>query len=183
VGPKGAQRRLQQSLQVPQREPSTPRPLQFDAPLGGSPQVPTVAPVAMSQVPVQHSSARVQMSPCCVQKEECRAHFPFVQRPEQQSSLFPQVLPAVLHPVFSATQEPLTQLLLQHCAAPVQVAPSETQALAEHAPFTQLTLQQSPGAAQDVPAGLHFPMLDVQVFVDGSQMLEQHAAPVVQGSP
>jgi hypothetical protein len=183
VGPKGAQRRLQQSLQVPQREPSTPRPLQFEAPVGGSPQVPTVAPAAMSQVPVQHSSALVQMSPCWVQKDEWSAHVPFVQRPEQQSVLFPQVLPAVLHPVFSAAHDPFTQLLLQHWALPVQVAPSETQAFAEQAPFTQLTLQQSPGAAHDVPAGLHLPMFAVQVSVDGSQMLEQQAAPEVQGSP
>jgi hypothetical protein len=55
--------------------------------------------------------------------------------------------------------------------------------LAAHDPFTQLTLQQSPGAEHEVPAGLHAPMLAVQVSVDGSQMLEQHAAPEVQCSP
>jgi hypothetical protein len=88
-----------------------------------------------------------------------------------------------LHPVFSAAQEPFTQLLLQHCALPVQVRPSEIQAVAEQAPFTQLTLQQLPGAAHEVPAALHLPMLEVHVSVEGSQMLEQHASPEVQGSP
>ena len=110
VGPKGAQSRLQQSLHVPQRAPSTPRPLQLEDPDGGSPQVPAAAPEAMSQRPVQQSSARVQMSPCWTQNEDRRSHLPFVQRPEQHCALPVQSLPAVRHPVVRGVHVPPLQL-------------------------------------------------------------------------
>jgi len=47
-------------------EPST-EPLQNDAPAGGGAHVPTVAPLAIVQVPLQHSALRAQASPVCTQ--------------------------------------------------------------------------------------------------------------------
>ncbi len=50
----GAQRRLQQSPQLPQTVPSTPAE-QNVGPDGGAAHVPTVLPAAMVHVPLQHS--------------------------------------------------------------------------------------------------------------------------------
>jgi hypothetical protein len=60
--PKGAQSRLQQSLQLSQTVPSTP-PLQYVDPVGGAPHVPSVAPAATLQVPPQQSAGLAQASP------------------------------------------------------------------------------------------------------------------------
>jgi hypothetical protein len=60
LGP-GAHTRLQQPVQPSHVWPSTPP--QKLGPVGGAAQVPTVAPVALSQVEVQQSWSREQMSP------------------------------------------------------------------------------------------------------------------------
>jgi hypothetical protein len=62
VGPYGAQSRLQQSVQLPQTEPSTP-PEQNDAPDGGGAHVPTALPDAIVQVEEQQSLAFEHRSP------------------------------------------------------------------------------------------------------------------------
>jgi len=64
---------------------------------------------------------------------------------EQQSPSPTQVLPAVLHDVFSVWQTPFVQLVEQQgLPPPVHAWPSERQAAAPHVPFDwQLRLQQS----------------------------------------
>jgi hypothetical protein len=73
------------------------------APPGIAPHVPAVAPLAMVQMPVQHSPSLKQMSPTCVQNEICdgTAHVFVVglQVPLQQSLSAAHVLPAVWQPL------------------------------------------------------------------------------------
>jgi hypothetical protein len=92
-------------LQPLQVEPSTP-PLQNDDPLGGTPQVPTLAPLAMLQLLEQQSEPRAHTSPCWMQNEAARSHSPSLQKLEQHSLLAAQVLPAVLQLVLSARHVP-----------------------------------------------------------------------------
>jgi len=106
-------------LQASQTVPSTPR--QYVGPAGCSPQVPTLAPAALLQVPVQQSGPDEQTSPNWAQKEET-AQTPFLQSFEQQSALAAQVLPSVLHVPFRGWQVP-----------PAQVPPQQAPLLV-HAP-------------------------------------------------
>jgi hypothetical protein len=94
--------------------------LQKDAPLGGAPQVPTVAAVAMVQTPVQQSVARAHTSPCWMQNDAPISQVPFVQSVEQHSVFPPHVLPAVLQLVLSAWHTLPTQECPQHSASDVQ---------------------------------------------------------------
>ena len=72
-------------------------------PPGIAPQVPAVAPLAMLQMPVQHSPSLKQMSPICVQNEICdgaaQVFVVGLQVPLQQSASAVQPLPAVWQPV------------------------------------------------------------------------------------
>jgi hypothetical protein len=82
-------------------------------------QVPAVAPLAMTQTPVQHSLLWKQMSPGCVQYEtvDGASH----------------VIDVGLH------------LPLQHCVSLVQALPAVAQVALSglHAPFTHCVLQQA----------------------------------------
>ena len=73
--PYGAQRRLQQSPHPLHTVPSTP-PLQKDAPAGGAPQVPSVAPAAIVQTPPQQSGPCEQVSPFWMQNDEAIEQWP-----------------------------------------------------------------------------------------------------------
>ena len=135
VGPHGAHARLQHgpphagspaSLRTippsgalpPQSWPSTTP--QFAGPPGGlAPHVPSVAPAATVQVPVQQSEPVEHASPPWPQNDEAW-HVPFEQRLEQQSAPDAHWLPRVLHFVFSGEQAPLTQLWLQQLPSVVQ---------------------------------------------------------------
>jgi len=67
VSPKGAHSLLQQLPQPLQIVPST-WPAQFDAPVAGSPQMPSLPSTAL-QLPEQQSPARLHTSPVCAQNE------------------------------------------------------------------------------------------------------------------
>jgi hypothetical protein len=71
------------------------------APVGGAPHVPRVAPLAMSQRPVQQSSPRAQASPCCTQNDARQSHTPLLHRLLQHWLLPVQLLPAVRQESFS----------------------------------------------------------------------------------
>jgi hypothetical protein len=78
----------------------------------------------MLQTPVQQSPLAAQASPGCTQKEE-GWQLPPEQKPEQQAALDVQVLPMVLHFVFSAVHLPPPHVRLQHCPFAVQARPSD----------------------------------------------------------
>ena len=65
----GAQRRLQQPLQLEHSVPSS-SPEQFDEPLGGLPHVPS-RPLVITHEPLQHSLGLAQASPVSAQNEGC----------------------------------------------------------------------------------------------------------------
>jgi hypothetical protein len=98
--------------------PSTPS-LQYVAPEGGGPHLPSVAPAAIEHTPPQHSAAAEQASPSCTQKEEFE-HVPLRQSFEQHSSLVPHVLPSVLQLVLSGAHFPFVQEPPQQALALVQ---------------------------------------------------------------
>jgi hypothetical protein len=136
-------------LQPLHTEPSTP-PLQNDAPLGGGPHCPTLAPMAMLHTPEQQSAERPQMSPCWMQNDAAMLHLPAVQSAEQHSVLLPHALPAVLQLALSAWQLPPAQEWPQQSESVEHAMLSERQALVEpHLPSApQLRLQQSVATAQ-----------------------------------
>ena len=115
VGAYGAHKRLQQSRQPappsfvppPHTVPSTP-PLQLFRPRFGSTEhVPSEAPAAMLQIPVQQSVDFAQTSPACVQNEAESWQRPPEQSVEQHCS--PpgvQALPAVRHELLSGVHVP-----------------------------------------------------------------------------
>lgn len=98
-------------------------------------------------------------------------------RPEQQSALAAQSLPAVLQALLSGVHAlSAPQLPLQHASLLVQALPSETHWLAEHFSPTQLSEQQSVPAVQAWPEVAH--MLSAETQPDfGSQRPEQHSGP------
>src|SRR5262245_23100075 len=89
--------------------------MQPATPVGGGLHVPNVPPLAMLQMPVQHSAAFAHTSPSCVQNEGW-LHVPFGQNPEQHSPLSVHALPSVLHSVLSGTHAPPEQVPLQQAA-------------------------------------------------------------------
>jgi hypothetical protein len=78
----------------------------------------------MVQVPLQHSSGVVHMSPSWTQYEEA-LQMPLKHSPEQHVFPGPHALPSVLHPVLSGTHVPPVQLWPQQDALEVQAWPSE----------------------------------------------------------
>ena len=94
-----------------------------------------------------------------MQKDDPRAHVPFLQRPEQQPPAPPagavQGFPAVRQVVLSGWHFPPVQLPLQQVDELLQVTPSATQAVALaqtwRAP-SHCRLQQSVFTAQELPA-------------------------------
>jgi len=99
-----------------------------------APQVPSVAPLAMLQMPLQQSKAFEQTSPDWMQKDDPRTQAPSRQSWEQHWSLLEQALPAVMHATLSAWQVPPTQLPLQQAWLEVQAPWSEVQTAASQTP-------------------------------------------------
>jgi hypothetical protein len=81
--------------------PSTPS-AQYVDPVGAAPQVPSFAPAAMLQTPLQQSTAFEHASPDWMQNDDARTHAPLRQSCEQHSALPPHELPAVLQAALSA---------------------------------------------------------------------------------
>jgi hypothetical protein len=110
----------------PQSCPSTTP--QLAGPDGGEvPQVPSVCPDTMAQVPVQQSVAAAHESPACPQNDD-GWHVPPMQRPEQQSALAEHALPSVLHFAFNVAQVPALHCWLQQSPSDAQLEPSVVQA-------------------------------------------------------
>jgi hypothetical protein len=170
----GAHNRLQQSVQAPHTMPSTP-PLQKDDPVGGLPHVPSVAPLAMLHVPLQHAFPVVQTSPVCTQKDELSEQIPFEHRWLQQSALAAQWLPAVLHVVLSGVHLPLPHVPLQQSAFAVHAALSDVQIVPVHLPLVHVSEQQSVFVVHAELAAPHCPTPAVHVFVAASHFCEQHS--------
>ena len=161
----GAQARLQHSpphdgmplppsASPPQATPATVHP---GTPGGlGSPQVPTVAPAALSQIPPQHSLCAAQTSPFCVQNDPVE-QTPPLQSLEQHSSLAAQALPVVRQTGFSGAHTPALQVPLQHCAELVHAWLSEVHCAPLQVPALQRRVQQSCGLAHELPPGRQVP--------------------------
>jgi hypothetical protein len=164
-------------LQPPHTVPSTAA-LQYVAPLGGGPQVPSVLPAAIVQVDEQQSKSFEQTSFACTQNDEPSWQRPPVQRLEQHSESAAQVFPAVWQVVVSGAHVPAVQVPLQQLAPEVQAWLSEMHAVAPHLPATQLRLQHSVELPQLAPLGAHDAVLAAQVCVEASHRAEQQSAPV-----
>ena len=109
--------------------------------------------------------------------------WPPEQNDEQHSLSFPHSLPAVLHTVLSAAHLLPSHTPPQHCASPVQAAPSDTHALALHCLLEQRKLQQSVAVVQAAPSPPHDATSDEQVLVLPSHTVEQQSEPLLQLSP
>jgi hypothetical protein len=181
VAAKGAQRRLQQPLQASHSVPSTP-PLQYVAPDGGGPHLPTVAPAAMSQMPPQQSIELEHTSPVWMHQPGVRAHVPLLQKPEQQSPLAPHGLPAVLQNVLIGWQAPFVQVPLQHAPFALHGWLSATQLVAQ-TPLLQLSEQQSVPVAHAPPCETHLPTDEPHVPVAASHVPEQHCVALWHAVP
>jgi hypothetical protein len=177
VSPYGAHKRLQQLPQPLQTVPSS-WPEQFDAAVGGCPQLPSVWPSAISQRDEQHSASREQTSPVWAQNEEARLQRPASHSCEQHWLLSLHSLPAVLQLVLSGTQLFWSQLPLQHSPSTAHVAPSETQLELEHVPARQLSEQHSVELAQLAPSSEHWLRLELQVWLCASHSPEQQSVAV-----
>src|SRR4051812_9284677 len=82
--------------------------LQLVAPVSGGPQVPSVAPVATLQIPVQQSVAFPHTSPLWPQNDDALQR-PLKHSPEQHSAPAAQVLLRVLQLLLSGTHAPAVQ--------------------------------------------------------------------------
>jgi len=180
--PKGAQTRLQQSLQAVQTVPSTP-PLQRVLPGCGVSQRPSVAPVATLQMPPQQSRGFEHTSPSCAHHDEPRSQTPALQSLEQHSALEVHALPAVRQEPLKGWHFPAEQLPPQHSALLVQAPLSETHALPSQTPLLHWKEQQSVAALQGAPAATHLPMVDTQLWSTWSQIPEQHSLPAAHDRP
>ena len=99
-------------------------------------------------------------------------------RPEQQSALPAQVLPAVLQLLLSGVQVLFApQVPLQHESLLAHDLPSETHCVAEHFSATQLSEQQSVPALHTSPDAEQVVVVETQPAF-GSQRPEQHSGPL-----
>jgi hypothetical protein len=99
------------------------------------------------------------------------------QRPEQQSALPAQSLPAVLQLPLSGVQVlSVPQVPLQQASSAVHAFPSDTHWSTEHFPPTQLSEQQSVPAAQTSPEAAQVVVVETQPDF-GSQTPEQQSGP------
>jgi hypothetical protein len=152
------------------------------APEGGASHLPSLAPAAIVQLPVQQSPSRAHTSPGWIQYETPSVHLPFSQVSEQQSEFTLHVLPEVLQDVFKGTHRLPVHLPPQHCASAVQALLSEMQAAAAHLLLSQRKLQQSVPAEQASLVAAQVVITDAQVLVLVSQMPEQHSVPPLQAA-
>ena len=182
--PYGAQRRLQQSPQPLHTVPSTP-PLQNDAPAGGAPQVPSVAPAAIVQTPPQQSGPCAQVSPPWMQNDEAIEQWPVAsQSCEQHSELAVHALPDVLQDLLSAWHVPPVQVPPQQSVPVMHACPSEAQACAAHLPLTQEREQHSSEPVHAAPAASQLTGAPPRhVFARGSHRSEQQSASLPQCDP
>jgi hypothetical protein len=152
-------------------------------------QVPNVAPVALVQVPVQHSASVAHTSLVCVQKEGWPAHTPLRQTLEQHSSLPPQVLPEVRQLLLSGTHflvppsGPSAHFPPQHSPSTEQVSLSDVHRSAPHLPPLHTKVQHSTELEHESPPFLQVPRPFTHVFVPGSQLALQQSALVAQLCP
>jgi len=93
-------------------------------PAWGALHEPSVAPLAIVQIPEQQSAFLPQTSRPCTQKEAPIWQRPPLHRLEQQSLPTVQAFPAVLQEVDSAVHLFASQLPPQHSAAVWQACPS-----------------------------------------------------------
>jgi hypothetical protein len=142
-----------------------------------------VEPAAMLQTSEQQSDPRAHRSPVWMQKDELSWQRPLEQSLEQHCESAVHVLPAVVQAVLSAAHLPELHLPLQHSPATVHACPSTTQALDEHVPETQESVQQSVDALQLEPASEQCTRSEAQECVAASQRLEQQSEAVLQASP
>jgi hypothetical protein len=136
---------------------------QLAEPLGGCPQVPTVFPVAMVQMPLQQPALAVQASPTCRQKDEA-LQSPLKQSPEQQSALDVHALLRVLQVVLSGVHVPPVHVPLQQAELALHAFPSEVHAGRLHTPPVQVAMQQSLACWQAPPTWRHPVPLELVVM-------------------
>jgi hypothetical protein len=134
-------------------------------------------------MPPQHSPSCAHASPFCTQNEDAPHVPPALQNAEQQSPAAAHGFPSVLHDVLSGVHVPLVpHLSPQHCASVVHAALSAVHWVVEQTLLTQLPVQQSVPAAQDVPAIEHVVGFAAQVL-SVPQIIEQQLASPVQPCP
>jgi hypothetical protein len=109
---------------------------------GTEPQVPSVEPVAFTQLPLQHSKFVAQTSFVCAQNETASEHRPALHSFEQHWSLPVHGLPDVLHKVVSGLHTPPpvpfgTHWPPQHSPLLPHARLSATHSLSEHLPPMQ----------------------------------------------
>ena len=125
-----------------------------------------------------------------MQKDDPRAHAPFLHRPEQQPPAPPSVaeqgLPAVRQAVLSDWHFPPLQLPLQQLAELVQVMLSATQVVALAQTWrvpSHWRLQQSVFTAQELPAAPQLLSREAHVSEVASHTCVQHWSFDVQATP
>jgi hypothetical protein len=141
-------------------------------------------PVAMLQMPPQHSVSCAHASPFCTQYDDPAQILDELQKPEQQSVLAPQVLPAVLQTLLSGVHVfDAEHMPLQHSLSAAQVWLSDTHWFPEQTLPMQLPEQQSVGFAQVVPPAEHIVGFVAQVCAVTSHTFEQQSPSPVQPCP
>jgi hypothetical protein len=189
VAAQGPQTLLQQAPQsLPHFVPSCE---QLPVPVvPGSWHVPSVAPEARLQYPLQQSVSRPQTSPGWMHQEAPSTQTPPLHSPEQQllppPSAVPHGLPAVAQLVLSGWHFEPAQFPLQQDPELEQLWLSATQVVAvAHFPavVSHWRLQQSVATAHELPVPEQWPTAEVQVCAVGSQAAEQHWPSAVQDEP
>jgi hypothetical protein len=151
--------------------------------------VPIVAPLALVQMPPQHSVFVLQMSPVCVQNEGWFEQTPLLQKLEQHSPFVAHVLPEVRQEPLSGVHVPAPPSLApehtppQQLAFEVQALLSEMQSAEPHVPPLQTNVQHSFATLQAVPPVLQVPMGATQILSVRLQLTEQHSALVAHVAP
>jgi hypothetical protein len=156
--------------------------LQNEAPAGGAPQVPSVAPAAIVQTPPQQSGPCEQASPSWMQNDDAIEQCPVASQSfEQQSPLVVHALPDVLHDVVSAWHLPPEHEPLQQSVPVMQAWLSDAHTCVAHLPPTHESEQQSSEPLHDDPAATQLTGAPPrQVLVRGSQRSEQQSASLPQ---
>jgi hypothetical protein len=154
----------------------------------GTEHVPSVMPLAIVQMPPQHSLFVLQTSPVCVQNDGRLEHAPFSQNDEQHSALVEHVLPDVLHVGFNGVHVPAPPSAAAPQTPPQQLTfvvhawLSLMQSVELHVPPLQTKVQHSFDVAHAVPAVLHWPIGFAQCFVE-SHSAEQQSPLAAQLAP
>jgi len=119
-----------------------------------------------------------------MQYDEASWHVPLLQYCEQQSSLPPQVFPAVLQVVLRVAHLPALHFPLQQSLSAPQACWSEMHAVCPHRPFApQCRLQQSVPWMHLLPTSAQAPTPPAHRWVVASHKPVQHWSPVVHEMP